>query len=597
MLILNELRNVRSLVPGPIRGWITLAIVGSVIMAGLDMLGVAAMLPLMQVLTSGGPTEGITQVIADFLGTSELQMLVVALAGLVAFAFFVKSGFTVLFRWWLLGRTTAMTAEASAELLRRYTLAPYSSHRMRKTPEVYRNIGASVPQAFNLVALGMLSLLADILTLVALAIVLFIVSPVATLVAAAILTISTLLIQALSKRAILRAGEEMIEADLVAWSALIPGIDGFKEARLTSSSSMFVERFRAAKLEIARSQRKTSLLSELPKHLLEISMIVAIIGMTVFLFSTGPASAALATLGVFATASLRMLPTLNRVTATVASIRSGSVGLHLLSETVDDLKRHGTHVEARSSEADYRGDIVIEGVRYQYLDAEVPVLNGLTLTIKEGSTTALVGASGAGKSTILDLLLGLQFPQAGDVRVGGRSISEDLASWYATIGVVPQEVFVLNLSLRENIAYGIAPGDIDDKRVLSALSDARLSELVSELPDGLGTLLGERGVRLSGGQRQRLGIARALYRRPTVLILDEATSALDNVTEQEITRTIESLRESMTVVIVAHRLSTIKSADKIVYLEGGQVRAEGNFQELRQRSANFDELVRIGQLS
>lgn len=596
-MILKELRNVRPLVPGSIRGWLSLAVVGSVVMAGLDMLGVAAMLPLMQVLTAGGPADGVTRWIADFLGTTDLQTLVIAIAGLVAVAFIVKSGFTVIFRWWLLGHTTKMTAEASAELLRRYTLAPYANHRMRKTPEVYRNIGASVPQAFNLVALGILSLVADLLTLAALAIVLFIVSPVATLVAALILTISTLLVQALSKRAILRAGQEMIEADLVAWSALIPGIDGFKEARLSSSSAMFVERFRQAKLKIALGQRKTSLLAELPKHLLEISMILAVIGMTVFLFATGPASVALATLGVFAAASLRMLPTLNRVTATVASIRAGSVGLHLLSEIVDELNAGGMHEERKTSTLSYRGDILIEDVRYQYIDADAPVLNGLTLTIKEGSTTALVGSSGAGKSTILDLLLGLQFPQSGDVTVGGRSIMEDLAGWYETIGVVPQDVFVLNLSLRENIAYGLPPEEIDDVRVRSALADARLGHIVEDLPQGLDTLLGERGVRLSGGQRQRLGIARALYRRPTVLILDEATSALDNATEQEITRTIDALRSSMTVVIVAHRLSTIKSADKIVYLEGGQVRSEGNFQELRERNADFDHLVRIGELA
>ncbi|WP_371029233.1 ABC transporter ATP-binding protein [Pseudoclavibacter sp. JSM 162008] len=596
-MIYKNLKIIRPLISGPIRGWVILAVAGSILMAALDTLGVAAILPLMQVLTSGDTSTGVVGWFASALGTQDTQTLVVAMASFVAAAFVLKSSFAIAFRWWLLGRTTRFTAEASAELMNRYVLAPYAKHRIRKIPEIYRNIGASVPQAFNQVALGLLTLLSDILTLLALSIVLFVVSPLATLMAVGVLAFMSLVIQFLTRRGVTKAGEEIMAEDLVAWTSLIPGIDGFREARLSSSSWQFVERFRTAKLAVAHAQRKTTMFAELPKHMLEIAFIVAVIAMTLVLFATGTPEAALATLGVFAAASLRMLPTLNRLTATSAAVRSGAPGLQVLADIVDELDQDGYHEERITKSASYDGDIVLHEVTYRYDDAARPVLNHLNLTVEKGKTTALVGSSGAGKSTILDIVLGLQEPSSGTVTVGGAPIKTNLASWYDHIGVVPQEVFVINATLRANVAYGLRDDLIDDASIMSALKDARLDEFVEDLPEGLDTDLGERGVRLSGGQRQRLGIARALYRRPSYLILDEATSALDNVTESQITQTIESLRGHMTVIIVAHRLSTIKSADKIVFLEAGQVKSSGTFAELRAINSNFEDLVKIGQLS
>jgi ABC-type multidrug transport system fused ATPase/permease subunit len=209
---------------------------------------------------------------------------------------------------------------------------------------------------------------------------------------------------------------------------------------------------------------------------------------------------------------------------------------------------------------------------------------------------AFVGSSGAGKSTLLDLVLGLLEPTEGSIECGDRSISDDLAAWYAELGVVPQDVFLLNDTLSANIAFGVSAERVDRARIDEVMAMSQLDGLLAELPEGLETVVGERGVRLSGGQRQRIGLARALYRRPSVLVLDEATSALDNLTEHEIAATLGRLQGSMTILIVAHRLSTVRHADTLVFLKDGRIEAEGGFEQVRAQSADFARLVELGAL-
>jgi ABC-type multidrug transport system fused ATPase/permease subunit len=239
---------------------------------------------------------------------------------------------------------------------------------------------------------------------------------------------------------------------------------------------------------------------------------------------------------------------------------------------------------------------VLRDLSFRYPDAEDFVLRGISLEIRENRTTAFVGSSGAGKSTLLDVVLGLLQPTEGQVVVGGRVIVDDLAGWYAGLGVVPQDVFLLNDTLATNIAFGVPRDEIDRDRVHEVVRMAQLESLVGQLPEGLETVVGERGVRLSGGQRQRIGLARALYRRPRVLVLDEATSALDNVTEHEIAKTLGALQGTLTIVIVAHRLSTVRHADTLVFLKDGQVQTEGTFEEVRAGNADFARLVELGEL-
>lgn len=592
-IVINQLKTVRRLIHRRVAGSMVFSVAGSFAVAALDMLGVAAMLPLMQVVTGNGDSS-MAQLAATALGTSEPRALVPAIAGIVACAFIIKSLVTIAVRWWQLSFTTRLEAEASTELLRRYLQAPYWAHRRRKIGEVHRSIESFVPQTFSQVVQGLLNWVTDALTLAAIALVLVFVSPLATALAGLVFAGTGWIVQRLLRPRFRRIGEVVARSDLDAWSALMPGINGFREVRLAGAGKTLVARFAQAKAERAKAQRELSLASELPKYVLEVAFVLGIGIIAGVLFATQPAIDAIAVIGVFAAGSTRILPTVNRLVATTGIIRSGQKGLSILCTELRELDQQGQHPATAPSRT-YRGDIVVDRVTYCFPDSDEPVLRGVSTVLREGSTTAFVGESGAGKSTLLDIVLGLLDPVTGTVECGGQDIRDDLNGWYAGIGVVPQEVFLLDDTLEANITLG-EDGVADSQRLEEAVRLAQLDAVLNDLPEGLRTRLGERGVRLSGGQRQRVGIARALYRRPRLLILDEATSALDNATEHRITETIAGLRGLMTVVVVAHRLSTVRTADKVVFLSEGSVVAEGTFSEVEARSAGFSELVSLGRM-
>lgn len=593
--LLPQLRRLLLLTDSHPRRWIGSTVAASVTLALLDMAGVAAMIPLMQLITSGTPDGPFLQWVVQVLGTSELSTLIPLMAGFVALAFIVKSIGSMAFRWWLLGRTSRIAALASSEMMNRYVLSPYSAHRARSLSVVYRNINDCTSQAAS-VLVAVVNVCTDFLMLLAIMAVLAISAPLVTAFAVVLFGGLVFGVQRILRARQLRIGEDLAVTSLEAWQALMPGLDGFRETRLTSSASSFVRNFRSARLRGAHLGREMGFISDVPRYLLEIAFIVAIVGIAVILFAMGDGEQVVPVLGLFAAASMRALPTMNRVSASLATTRGGQAGLRIMIETLDELQAEGSHDETPGSGPPYVGDILLDGVTFAYPDAEQPVLSDLTLTIAENQTTAFTGGSGAGKTTVVDLVLGLLAPTSGAIRCGGRSIDDDLASWYSGIGVVPQDVFLLNATITRNIAFGEDAATIDMDRLHEAARQAQLTELLQELPDGVDTVVGDRGVRLSGGQRQRVGLARALYRRPRLLVLDEATSALDNATEHEIAQTLQALRGQMTIVIVAHRLSTIRSVDHLVHLREGRIGAEGTFDEVRAQDAEFARLVELGSL-
>jgi ABC-type bacteriocin/lantibiotic exporter with double-glycine peptidase domain len=577
--------------------WIAGAVLVSLILAALDTIGVAAMIPLTELIAGGDTDSGSLRVISEWAGTTASSTLIPLVAGGIAVIFVVKSVMSIAFRWWLLGRTSRVTALLSTELMRRYMLAPYAAHRTRERNEVYRNIMEATGQASS-VLMAVLSLVTDFMLLAAITIVLALTAPVITLATVLLFGVFVLGLQRALRNLQSRIGEEIAASGLEAWGFLLPALDGFREARLTSSARVFVDGYQRSRLRGAEAGRKISIVAEAPRYVLEIGFIIAIAGISIVLFTTGTPGQALTVLGVFGAAALRALPTLNRVAANFATVRTGEVGLNLMTRAIDQLDSEGAvHDETPRGGQPYSGDIDLRNVTFRYLDSDVPVIDALTLTIEKNRTTAFVGSSGAGKSTLLDLILGLLEPTSGTIECGGRSILDDRATWYAGLGVVPQDVYLVNDSLKANVAFGIEAERIDIDRVRDVVALAQLDGLIAELPDGLDTRLGERGVRLSGGQRQRIGLARALYRRPRVLVLDEATSALDNATEREITETLTRLKGTVTIIIVAHRLSTVRNADRLVFLSEGRIDAEGTFAELRTSSAEFNRLVELGDLS
>lgn len=594
--LFSQLRQILRMSGARPMPWIIGAVAASLVLALLDMLGVAAMVPLTQLISGADPTTGVLGVISDITGVDTAAELIPLVAGAIALLFIVKSIASIGFRWWLLGRTSRVEALVATELMRRYLLSPYSMHRSRKLSEVYRNINDSSNQAAS-VLMAALTLLTDGMLLAAIVVVLALTAPLVTLVTVALFAIFVFGLQRSLRDLQSRIGEEHAAASLEAWGFLLPGLDGFRESRLTSSARTFIAGFERAKLRTAHAGRQLALVTEAPRYALEIGFVIAIAGISLLLFATGTPGQAFTVLAVFAAASLRAIPTLNRVASNLGIVRAGSVGLRIVSTVADELDEGGQHVEEPREGARYEGEIAVRNVSYHYPDSDQLVLDQISLVIARNQTTAFVGTSGAGKSTLLDLVLGLLEPTSGYVECGGRPILNDRARWYSQLGVVPQEVFLLNDTLASNIAFGVPAEDVNVEIISEVVEMAQLAEFVQGLPDGLHTMIGERGVRLSGGQRQRIGLARALYRRPSVLVLDEATSALDNVTEREITETLGSLRGSITILVVAHRLSTVRDADLLVFLKDGRIAGQGSFEQVQETDADFARLVELGDIS
>jgi ATP-binding cassette subfamily C protein len=294
---------------------------------------------------------------------------------------------------------------------------------------------------------------------------------------------------------------------------------------------------------------------------------------------------------MFAYAGLRMMPATSAIVAAVNRIRYGQSVAETLVEDLEMVDRLSTPSGTPSNYVlEFRDSPELEGVSFRY-DTGRPVLRGIDLEIQRGETIGIVGETGAGKSTLLDLILGLLEPSEGQVLVGGEDLRTVSRSWQDIIGLVPQTIYLLDDTIRRNIAFGLADSEIDDDTVRQAIQMARLESFIDQLDEGLDTVVGERGVRLSGGQRQRVAIARALYRRPQVLILDEGTASLDNVTEAELMKAIDPLKGSLTIIMVAHRLTTVMNCDRVILMRAGEVADEGTFEELRQRNLEFRKMT------
>lgn len=594
----SELRVMFTLVPWRMRPKMIAILVGSAAVALLDMAAVVLMVPVMQ-LVSGVPIEDseVLSVMVRYSGVDGARGLLIVTLLTVVGLMVAKNLFTIAFRWWSLGIMADAQTAAAHSMMSRYMGSPYLSHRRRSSDIILQTLTNLLPTSFGSVTAQIVQLVVDGFSSLVLLVALVAISPIATIVALVFFGGAAFLMQWALKGRTVGVGVRMNEANLASWGYLSPAVDGFKEVRLTDSSGLFAKGFERTRHQANRLMRTASLLSELPKYLLEIVMIVGIMVIAMALFATSTEREALTFLGVFAVASVRIIPTLNRMLASVAVIRAGRAGLTGLVDQIRELRGEvGAEDPAEPEYCFPRGDIEFRNVTFQFPDAERPVLASISGVIPQGRTVALVGASGAGKTTFVEMLLALFPPSAGVVTVGNQSIHTYPRAWRRQLGVVVQDVYLADRTVRENIAFGVAPEEIDEGRLHRAVELAQLKDVISAMPEGLDTKVGYRGTRVSGGQKQRIGIARALYRDPQVLILDEATSALDNETERRITQTIEDLHGSMTIIVVAHRLSTVKNADIIFFFSGGEIVARGTMAELVASNAEFAELVRLGNL-
>lgn len=572
-----------------------LSIGGAVCLSLLDMLGVLAMLPMMQYITAQDPGSGALGIVNNLLNQPSDGALVGALALIIVGAFVLKDVCSLLFRRWQLNFMAKNQVGIQSRILEGYLVGPYAWHLVKNTSDKLWTVQGAVGVGYVGGLSAMLAFVTESLTILFIFATLTVISPVTTAAAIVYFGIAGLIVQRVIRPRILEASQRNLEAAQAVSKSSLQALTAVKEIKLRHAEEPFVETFAEASEKGARAGVTVALLNEIPKYFLEIVFVVGVGLLAVGAAAGNTSTDSLTLLGIFVAAGTRILPSAVRLINALAGVRFARAPLvHLIGENrmIEDAQT--AERAARVTDTVPEGDVVVRDLTFAYSDQpDELVLQGVDVEIPRGRTVAMVGSSGAGKSTFVDILLGLHRPTGGSVTAGGTNIFDNLPAWQRRLAVVPQDVTLLDETLAANIAFDEV---VDDERLAEALDRAQLSDLVRALPHGLETEIGERGVRLSGGQRQRIGIARALYRRPALLVLDEATSALDNETERRLTETIESLKGMMTIVIVAHRLSTVRHCDQLVFMSQGKVVTVGTFDEVAARNEEFAHLVALGQL-
>ena len=439
--------------------------------------------------------------------------------------------------------------------------------------------------------------------LILLALTLLLLDPVLTLAAIAFFGVVAYLLQRSLGGWSSRLSLLMAETDIASLSAIQEAIAAYREIFVMNRRGMVIDKIQQLRWRAAEALAGRELIGQIPKYVFEVALVLGGLCLAAVLFATRDATAAIGTLALYLAAASRVMPSLLRMQGAAIALRSSSGAaqptyvLHQQLRTTVALdtvpQKKPEEVGRQELHAGFEPAVTLENVTVTYPGGASAALDDVTMTISPGTSTAIVGTSGAGKSTLTDALLGVLVPDAGEVRISGMPPREAIRRWPGALAYVPQDVVLVDGSVRSNVAFGIPEAFIDDQRVWAALQRSSIADFIAAMPEGLDSEIGERGVKLSGGQRQRLGIARALYEEPLILILDEATSALDASTEQSINETVVLMDGDVTVVIVAHRLSTIVNADRVFYLREGRILASGSFAEVREQVDEFDQQARL----
>ncbi|GAB2974640.1 ABC transporter ATP-binding protein [Nocardioides montaniterrae] len=591
--MLATVRRAWALFDVPTRKRLLLALGGSALIALADVVALFAVVPLMQLLTTPGRHVGAVEVARDALGHPNDDQLATYLAGIIFSGFLLKGLMAMAIRWWILGFMNQEMAVVSARLLRYYLRAPLSVSAGRGTADLLRTANDATTVFFNQVVIGGAAFATEGITVLLIGLSILAVLPLPAVALGAYFLFWGTLIQRFARRHARAAGEATMHGARDSNRTALHALGGIKEIKLRHASDEFAAAYLDARRRTARSSRVMTFLTEMPKYAMELVFVSGVALLAAIAYHAGGSATALSTLAIFAAAGFKLMPSAVRMLASASQVRAGTAALELVETDILASRDLGPEPAESPEPLPFTSELRVEDLHFSYDGSPVETLRGIDLALPLGTSLAVVGPSGAGKSTLVDLLLGLRTPTAGRITVDGTDIAADLGAWHHQLAVVPQDVYVLDATLRDNVTF-TRTTEADDARVMECLEAAHLGDLARA--GGLDQSVGERGVRISGGQRQRLGIARALYRRPALLVLDEATSSLDNETEHEITRTIDRLSGSVTTVVVAHRLSTVRHCHQIAFLKDGKVEAVGTFEEVRRASADFARLVELGSL-
>lgn len=548
--------------------------------SALELLGVSVVLPVIDAIMS---PEAILDdskyrfIYDTFHMTSVKQLILFMLVGMVGI-YIIKNAFLIymyMMQYKFVYENQRILAD---KMMRCYLDQSYLFHISKNSAELLRNINEDTGNFFGALQAA-LRLLTELMVCAVLGVYLLIKDRTITISIICLMLIMMFFFVKIYKRYLLKLGNKnrYYQMSLNKWVQQAFG--GIKEAKVLNKEDFFYKKYDEAYRGHARSEYRYHTLLTIPKPIIEAMCISGLMGAIAIKFYRGASiEYFVPIISVFAVAAFRLLPSFNRITEYLGTIMYQKSAIdsvyHDLKEVEELNREKEADIRKQENEAapkQFKENVVLQYVTFSYPNTEKAVIQNLNLEIEKNSSIAFIGQSGAGKTTLADMILGILKPQKGEILVDGISIYDNIDTWHRMIGYIPQNIYLMDDTIRNNIAFGISQEEIDENRLEKAVEQAQLKELIDSLELGLDTQIGERGVRLSGGQRQRIGIARALYNDPQIMILDEATSALDNDTEKAVMEAIESLHGKMTLIIIAHRLSTIQNCDHVYEVRGGEL--------------------------
>ncbi len=516
--------------------------------------------------------------------------------------FIVRSFLAPLLLRRILKFLTGRSAQISGEITQVFFSQSLKEVHWETSQRITFALGSGISATISDTLGASVIIVAETSLLVMLSTLLLVLDPAVTIFTLLYFAVVMFIIQSVLGRWSARASKAKFAADIGGLAAIQELVSSYREIFIGDHIHFYVDKFGGIRRGGAAAQANLQLINYIPKYALEASLVVGASLLTVYEFITKSPSAAVSTLVLFMTAASRMFPSLLRIQGSATSIRSASSAAKYTTQVIDMLKARGAFPYDETAlndpnkttpAAPFVARVCVKDVDFRYDTTGELIIDNASLDIEPGMFVALVGPTGSGKSTLVDLLLGVSEPQSGLITIGGVSPREAIKLWPGQLGYVPQSVAMADASVRENIALGVKKSLIDDDKVWEVLERVRLADTLREAREGLDTEVGERGLRFSGGQRQRLGLARALFTDPSLLVLDEATSALDAETEQAVSQAIDELGSSVTRITIAHRLATVMHADKVIYLDAGRIVASGKFDEVRNLVPEFDQQAKL----
>lgn len=575
--------------------WLLIAIV---VMAVLQTITIASIMPFLAVITRPDVVESNRFFQQAYLlaGSPDMGRFLFVLGCLVLVLLLVSNVVSVLVTWLLLRFSHSVGYRFSRQMLSDYLHRPYGFFLGRNSTELSKNLLSETDRVTWGVLLPMLTVVARGVSIVFIIGLLVAANPLMAVSVGTVLGIVYLAIYMSIRRRAFRLGRRATEASRRRFKITAEAFGVIKYLKLTGMEDLFTERFARPSREYARCHASSRAVVQLPKFLLEVVAFGGVLATVLYLLSERNAmNEALSLLGLYAFAGYKLLPQLQQVFDVATNLRFNMPALDVLlaDMIVPETTPSAKSASSSSEIVTLRKSLQLKHVTFRYPGSDKPTIEDMNVTIPAGSTIGLAGSTGAGKTTVADIILGLLTPDFGDLLVDSTRITAaNVRSWQRNLSYVPQQIYLADDTICRNIAFGRADGEIDRRSVERAARVAQIHDfIVHELPDGFDTMVGERGVRLSGGEQQRIGIARALYSLPNVLVLDEATGALDTVTERAVLRDIGILDPELTIIMVTHRLGTLSACDRIYFLEDGKMTASGSFADLLETSPRFADMA------